>query len=77
MNKKFKKSDINKYLKGKKLNEERIDELIDSNGSLINKNNNYVQNRNYIKSKKTTDDFVKSATQDQRHILYMVDLIMV
>jgi len=63
MNKKFKKSDINKYLKGKKLNEERIDELIDSNGSLINKNNNYVQNRNYIKSKKTTDDFVKSATQ--------------
>jgi len=63
MNKKFKKSDINKYLKNKKLNEERIDELIDSNGSLIKKNNNYVQNRNHIKSKKTTDDFVRNATQ--------------
>ena len=63
MNKKFKKSDINKYLKDKKLSEEKIDELINSNGTLIKNNNNYVQNRNHIKSKKTTDDFVRNATQ--------------
>lgn len=67
MNKTFKKSDINKYLNKKNLsenmNEEEINELVDTNGSMINKNNNYVQNRNYIKSKKTTDDFVRNATQ--------------
>ena len=63
MNKKFKKSDINKYLKDKKLSEEKIDELINPNGTLIKNSNNYVQNRNHIKSKKTTDDFVRNATQ--------------
>jgi hypothetical protein len=58
MNKTFKKSDINKYL-----DEERIDELISANGALINPSNNYKQNRNHIKSKKTTDDFVRNSTQ--------------
>lgn len=58
MNKTFKKSDINKYLE-----EERIDELIGTNGALINPTNNYKQNRNHIKSKKTTDDFVRNSTQ--------------
>jgi hypothetical protein len=72
MNKTFKKSDINKYMNKKNLrenideediNEEEINELIDANGSMISRNNNYVQNRNYIKSKKTSDDFVRNATQ--------------
>jgi len=58
MNKTFKKSDINKYL-----DEERIDELIGTNGALINPTNNYKQNRNHIKSKKTTDDYVRNSTQ--------------
>jgi hypothetical protein len=58
MKKTFKKSDINKYLKN-----ERIDELVNKNGSLINPTNNYVQNRNHVKSRKTTDDFVRNSTQ--------------
>jgi|LakMenEpi03Aug12_release.lakeMendotaPanAssembly.Ray.scaffolds.fasta_scaffold243267_2 hypothetical protein len=65
MNKTFRKSDINKYLKGTKQVEEpeEINELIDSNLSLINKNNNFKQNTNFIKSRKTTDDHVRNATQ--------------
>tara|TARA_R110000803_G_scaffold206241_1_gene273401 strand:- start:11567 stop:12214 length:648 start_codon:yes stop_codon:yes gene_type:complete len=63
MNKKFKKSDINKYLKRKKLKKGLINELIDTNGSLIKQNNNYKQSVNFIKSKKTTDDFVRNSTQ--------------
>lgn len=64
MNKTFKKSDINTYL-GKKnvLKENELNELIGTNGALINPNNSYKQNRNFIKSKKTTDDYVRSATQ--------------
>jgi hypothetical protein len=64
MNKTFKKSDINTYL-GKKnvLKENELNELIGTNGALIDPNNNYKQNRNFIKSKKTTDDYVRSATQ--------------
>jgi len=58
MKKTFKKSDINKYLKKNKVNE-----FINKNGSMISPTNNYVQNRNHIKSKKTTDDFVKNSTQ--------------
>ena len=58
MKKTFKKSDINKYLKN-----ERIDELVNKNGSLVNPTNNYVQNRNHVKSRKTTDDFVRNSTQ--------------
>ena len=64
MNKTFKKSDINTYL-GKKnvLRENELNELIGTNGALIDPNNNYKQSRNFIKSKKTTDDYVRSATQ--------------
>jgi hypothetical protein len=64
MNKTFKKSDINTYL-GKKnvVRENELNELIGTNGALIDPNNNYKQSRNFIKSKKTTDDYVRSATQ--------------
>jgi hypothetical protein len=58
MKKTFKKSDINKYIKNN-----RVDEIVNKNGSLINSTDNYVQNRNFIKSKKTSDDFVRNSTQ--------------
>ena len=58
MKKTFKKSDINKYLKKNKINE-----FVNKNGSMISPTNNYVQNRNHIKSRKTTDDFVRNSTQ--------------
>jgi hypothetical protein len=58
MKKTFKKSDINKYMKSNS-----IQELVNKNGSMISASNNYVQNRNHIKSKKTSDDFVRNSTQ--------------
>ncbi len=58
MKKTFKKSDINKYIR-----KNNIQELVNKNGSLINPTNNYVQNRNHVKSKKTSDDFEKNSTQ--------------
>lgn len=58
MKKTFKKSDINKYMKSNS-----IQELVNKNGSMISPTNNYVQNRNHIKSKKTSDDFVRNSTQ--------------
>lgn len=58
MKKTYKKSDINKYLKKNKVNE-----FVNNNGALISPTNNYVQNRNHIKSRKTTDDFVRNSTQ--------------
>ena len=67
MNKTFKKSNITNYINRKNLreniSEEEISEFVDGNGSLISKDNNYVANTNYIKSKKTTDDYVRNATQ--------------
>ena len=67
MNKTFKKSYINNYINRKNLrenlSEEEINELVDGNGSLISRDNNYVASQNYIKSKKTTDDYVQNATQ--------------
>ena len=64
MYKTFKKSDINKYLNKKNIVDEvQINELIGTNGALIDRNNNYKQNRNFIKSKKTTDDYVRNSTQ--------------
>ena len=65
MRKTFKKSDINKYLDTKKtkLSEEKVNEFINPNGSLISSTNNYKQNRNFVKSKKTTDDYVRNSTQ--------------
>ncbi len=58
MKKTFKKSDINKYMKKNKVNE-----FINKNGSMISPTNNYVQNRDHVKSRKTTDDFVRNSTQ--------------
>jgi len=58
MGKRFKKSEIKNYL-----TEKRLDELIGTNGALISRTNNYKQSRNTIKSKKTTDDYVRSSTQ--------------
>lgn len=67
MNKTFKKSNITNYITIKNLreniSEEEISEFVDGNGTLISKDNNYVANTNYIKSKKTTDDYVRNATQ--------------
>tara|TARA_Y100000389_G_scaffold81463_1_gene78026 strand:+ start:1478 stop:2536 length:1059 start_codon:yes stop_codon:yes gene_type:complete len=67
MNKTFKKSNITNYINRKNLSEsiseEEISEFVDKNGTLINKDDNYVANRNYVKSKKTTDDYVRNATQ--------------
>ena len=67
MNKTYKKSNITNYINIKNLKEstqeEEINELVDSNGTMISRNNNYVQNRSHIKSKKTTDDFVRNSTQ--------------
>ena len=42
MNKTYKKSDIDKYINETK--EEEINELIDANGSLIDRNDNYRGN---------------------------------
>tara|TARA_B100000963_G_scaffold258259_1_gene226648 strand:+ start:2313 stop:3152 length:840 start_codon:yes stop_codon:yes gene_type:complete len=61
MNKTYKKSDIDKYIDETK--GEEINELIDSDGSMIDRNDNYRTSTSVIKSKKTTDDFVRSATQ--------------
>ena len=58
MGKTFKKSEIKNYL-----TEKRLDELIGTNGTLISPTNNYKQSRNFIKSKKTTDDYVRNSTQ--------------
>ena len=58
MKKTFKKSDINKYIR-----KNNIQELVNKNGALISPTNNYVQNRNHIKSKKTSDDFARNSTQ--------------
>ena len=65
MGKTFKKSDINKYFDNKKtkLSEENVNEFINPNGSLISPTNNYKQSRNFVKSKKTTDDYVRNSTQ--------------
>ena len=67
MNKTYKKSDINKYISENKndevMKEDDINELVDTNGAMIDKNDNYRATPSIIKSKKTSDDFVRSATQ--------------
>jgi hypothetical protein len=67
MDKIYKKSDINNYIGKLKeehvMEEEEVNELIDTAGTLIDKNDNYKMGKSYIKSKKTTDDFIRSATQ--------------
>jgi len=41
----------------------KVNEFINKNGSMISPTNNYVQNRSHVKSRKTTDDFVRNSTQ--------------
>ena len=67
MDKTYKKSDIDKYI-GKLKNEfvvseEEVNELVDTAGTMIDKNDNYRATPSLIKSKKTSDDYVRSATQ--------------
>jgi len=67
MIKTYKKSDIHKYIKENKnsdvMEEEDLNELVDSAGAMIDRNDNYRATPSIIKSKKTSDDFVRSATQ--------------
>ena len=65
MNKTYKKSDIHKYINEKKnvIDEEEVNELVDIHGSLVNKDDNYRATPSVIKSKKTSDDFARAATQ--------------
>jgi hypothetical protein len=67
MKKFLKKSVIHKYIQeGKSLKdilESDLEEFVDVNGTLIDANDNYKATTNDVKSKKTTDDFVRSATQ--------------
>ncbi len=62
MNKTYKKSDINKYLtpikKGKMVNE-----LINADGTIIDRDDNFKASQRIIRSKKTTDDYIRGATQ--------------
>jgi len=62
MHKTYKKSDINKYTSGLK-KEKMVNELINADGTLIDRNDNFKANQRIIRSKKTTDDFIRGATQ--------------
>ena len=62
MKKTYKKSDINKYKKGIK-KDTMINELINTDGTLVDKNDNFKANQRIVRSKKTTDDFIRGATQ--------------
>ena len=61
MNKTYKKSNINKYLD--KLKEEEINELINYDGTLVDRNDNFRATPSIVRSKGTTDDFIRGATQ--------------
>lgn len=64
MNKTYKKSDIHKYVaEQKNIDEEEVNELVDIDGSLVDKDDNYKATPSIIKSKKTSDDFARAATQ--------------
>tara|TARA_R110000824_G_scaffold298669_1_gene486862 strand:+ start:363 stop:1199 length:837 start_codon:yes stop_codon:yes gene_type:complete len=67
MNKTYKKSDIDKYIIENKnltgVEEKDLNELVDTAGAMIDRNDNYKATPSLIKSKKTSDDFVRSATQ--------------
>ena len=67
MIKTYKKSDIHKYIKENKnsdvMEEEDLNELVDSAGAMMDRNDNYRATPSLIKSKKTSDDYVRSATQ--------------
>ena len=61
MIKTYKKSDIDKYIKENKnpnvREEDEINELVDSSGAMIDKNDNFRATPSIIRSKKTSDDF--------------------
>jgi len=67
MNKTYKKSDIDKYVgeikKEHVMQEEDLNELVDTAGAMIDSDDNYRATPSLIKSKKTSDDYVRSATQ--------------
>ena len=67
MNKTYKKSDIDKYFnKIKKrytIKEEKLDELINTDGTMIDKDDNFRATTSIVRSKKTTDAFIRGATQ--------------
>lgn len=67
MTKKFRKSDIDERIKQLKddyvVSEEDLNELIDTDGSLIDARDNYVATDRIVKSKKTSDDFARATSQ--------------
>jgi len=62
MNKTYKKSYINKYRDDIK-NNNMINELVNIDGTIIDKDDNFKANQRIVRSKKTTDDFIRGATQ--------------
>ena len=81
MNKTYKKLDIDKYIiENKNLNvveEKDLNELVDTAGAMIDRNDNYKATPSLIKSKKTSVmiSFVR-LLKVRKHILSMVDPIM-
>ena len=67
MNKTYKKSDIDKYFnkikKERTIKEEKLDELINTDGTMIDNNDNFHATPSIVRSKKTTDAFIRGATQ--------------
>ena len=67
MNKTYKKSDIDKYFnkikKERTIKEEKLDELINTDGTMIDNNDNFRATPSIVRSKKTTDAFIRGATQ--------------
>lgn len=64
MNKTYKKSDITK-LKNESttIEEDEINELINADGTMIDRDDNFKATTRIVRSKKTTDDFIRGATQ--------------
>jgi len=64
MNKRYKKSDISK-LKNESvaIEEDEINELINADGTMLDRNDNFKASTRIVRSKKTTDDYVRSAMQ--------------
>ena len=64
MNKTYKKSDISK-LKNESttIEEDEINELINADGTMLDRDDNFKANTRIVRSKKTTDDFIRGATQ--------------
>ena len=64
MNKRYKKSDIDK-LKNESvtIEEDEINELINADGTMLDRDDNFKASTRIVRSKKTTDDFIRGATQ--------------